>query len=165
MKIFIPLCCLFVLQLTATYSYAQKYRNVDDTVRLNKEFVRVSNELADLNAKLTIAENDLPGYQSKVNQANNSSANAANESSNQASKATNGSMGDAKKAKRKANRAYGEAKDYENSKNRLNSQEIRISKYKSDIIRKQKRIQDLDAMRVAINTKIMNAATPQVIQL
>ena len=164
MKKFIPLCCLFALQLSATYSYAQKYRNAEDTARLNKEFVRVSNELVDLNAKLTIAENDLPGYQSKVNQANNSSANAANESSNQASKATNGSMGDAKKAKRKADRAYGEAKDYENAKKRLNSQENRITKYKSDIIRRQKRIQDLDVMRIAINTKIMNAATPQATQ-
>lgn len=164
MKKIIPLCCLFVLQLTTTFSYAQKYRNAEDTVRLNKEFVRVSNELVDLNAKLTIAENDLPGYQTKANQANNNAANAANESSNMATKATNGSVGDAKKAKRKAKRAYGEAKDSKNAKNKLNSQENKVTRYKSDIERRQKRIQDLEVMRLAINTKIMNSSTPPVMQ-
>ena len=80
MKKFIPIAC-FLLAITTIPAYAQKYKSTDDTLKLNKEYVKVNNDLADLNAKLTIAKNNLPGYQAKANNAASDAQNAADKSS------------------------------------------------------------------------------------
>ena len=53
---------LVALLFAALPVFSQKYKTVEDTAKLNKEYVKVLNDIADLNAKLTIAQNDLPGY-------------------------------------------------------------------------------------------------------
>src|ERR1043165_4381269 len=111
MKKSIRLFHLIGLLFSGISVYSQKYKTIEDTQKLNKEFVTVANSIADLNAKLTIAQNDLPGYQLKASDANNDAVKAASISSDQASKATNGNIRDARTAKRKARKAYGEAKD------------------------------------------------------
>ncbi|CAN5742456.1 hypothetical protein BH11BAC4_BH11BAC4_26770 [soil metagenome] len=148
------LLCLLILIFTVPASYAQKYKNVEDTVKLNKEYVAVSNDIADLSAKLTIAQNDLPGYQSKASKANNDASDAASSSSEHASKATNGSVSDARTAKKKASKAYSEAKDSRAAEKKVSNQENKITKLKLDIKKKQQRLQDLDIMRTAIAAKI-----------
>src|ERR1700712_760017 len=85
-----------LLLFSASAVYAQKYKTAADTVKLNKEYVEVSNDIAELTSKLTVAQNDLPGYQSKAAEAASTAQNTANESREQASKATNGDLGDAK---------------------------------------------------------------------
>ena len=164
MKKIIHLMCLMFVLLSSMPAFSQKYKSVEDTVKLNKEYVNLQNDMADLNAKLTIAQNDLPGYQSKVRGANNDAADAANASSNQASKATNGKVSDAKTAKRKANKAYNEAKDLESAKKKLSNHEDKITRYQLDIRKKQQRLADLDLMRVAIFGKVSADSVLQIRQ-
>jgi len=155
MKKSIHLFCLLTFFMAGS-AFAQKYKSVADTGRLNLEYVNVSNDIADLTAKLTIAQNDLPGYQSKAKTANIDAADAASNSSDQASKATNGNVADAKTAKRKANKAYNEAKDSRSAQKKVSDQEDKITRLKLDIKKKQQRLLDLDIMRGAINAKMMN---------
>jgi len=145
---------LLVLIFTASTAFAQKYKTIEDTARLNKEYVNLRNDLASLNAKLTIAQNDLPGYQAKAKDADNDAEKAANTSSDQASKATNGSVSDARTAKRKSKKAYREAKDSREAKSRLSDQENKITRYKLDIKKMEQRLEELDLMRIGIYTKI-----------
>jgi hypothetical protein len=154
MKKRIRISYLLMLLFPALSVCAQKYKSVEDTVKLNKEYVNLLNDMADLGSKLFIAQNDLPGYQSKVKGAGIDVVDAAESSSNQASKATSGKVSDAKKAKRKANNAYNEAKDLRTAKKKLSNQEDKITRYQLNLKKKQQRLADLDLMRVAIFTKI-----------
>ena len=140
-------------------AFSQKYKSIADTGKLNKEYVAVSNDIAELNAKLTIAQNNLPGYQLKARDANIEAVDAASASSNQASKATNGSVSDAKNSKRKADKAYSEAKDSKSAQSKVSDQEDKIVRYKLDIKKKQQRLDELSVMRGAINSK---TPTPQL---
>src|SRR4249920_1594422 len=108
MKKYIQPFCFFILAMICQSAYSQKYKTIDDTARLNKEYVNVSNDIADLSAILTITQNNLPGYRSKAIAAETDAQHAAASSSKQATKATNGDIDDAKKAKRSANKAYDE---------------------------------------------------------
>ena len=154
MKKIIRFSYLLGLVFSALPAFSQKYKTVEDTTKLEKEYVKVSNDVVNLNAKLTIAQNDLPGYQSKAKNANEDAVDAASASSDQASKATNGNVGDAKTAKRKANKAYNEAKDSRSAKSKVDNQEDKITRYKLDIKKKQQRLEELDVMRAAINSKM-----------
>lgn len=153
MKIKIYLICFILTMITSFQANAQKYKTVEDTARLNQEYVKVSNDLVDLNAKLIIAQNNLPGYKSKAIEADKDADNAAIKSSNQASKATNGDVGEARKAKRKARRAYNEAKDSRAANNNVSDREDKITRLTLQINKKQQRLQELDVMRLAIAEK------------
>ncbi|MEJ7611269.1 MAG: hypothetical protein WKF88_08845, partial [Ferruginibacter sp.] len=102
MKKILPLFLLIALVLPALPGFSQKYKTTADTVKLSKEYVKVSEDLAELKAKLLIAENDLLRYQSKAKDADKDAARAASASSDQASKAENGNVRDARSAKKKA---------------------------------------------------------------
>jgi hypothetical protein len=155
-------CFVFMITvMTGLQTYAQKYKTAEDTAKLNKEYVNVSNDIVELNAKLTIAQNNLPGYKSKAIAAGTDAENAATNSSNQASKATNGNIADAKKAKRKASKAYNEAKDSRAANNNVSDQEDKITKLSLQITKKQQRLQELDVMRLAIAEKFKLTATLQ----
>jgi hypothetical protein len=58
MKKSIYLICFLITSMTGLEAYAQKYKTVEDTARLNREYVKVSNDLVALNAKLIIAQNN-----------------------------------------------------------------------------------------------------------
>ena len=134
--------------------FSQNYKTAKDTVKLNKEFVNLSNDVVQLNARLAIAKNDLPGYQTKLREANEDAAKAATISSNQAAKATNGTVRAAKMAKRKAGKSIGEAKDARSAKNKLEDQENKITRYQLDIKKKQQRLEALEVMRASIHAKL-----------
>ena len=160
----IHLFCLLALACPALSAYAQKYKTTEDTVKLNKEYVSVSNDLAELTAKLTIAQNDLPGYRSKSHDADKDASSSASASSDQASKATNGDLGDAKSEKKKANKAYKEAKDAKSASGKVSDQEEKIEQYKQDIKKKQQRLSELDTMRATIFSKTASDSLRQVKQ-
>ncbi len=162
MKKIIYLFCFLILSVTTQTAYSQKYKSVDDTARLTKEYVKLSNDIVDLSAKLKIAQNNLPGYKSKAIAAGTDAQNAAANSSNQASKATNGEIDDAKKAKRKANKAYNEAKDSRTANKNVSDQENKITRLSLQINKKQQRLQELDVMRQAIAEKFLLQPAPQV---
>jgi hypothetical protein len=131
-------------------SVAQKYKSASDTVKLNKEWVDVSNDIAELTAQLSIAQNNLPGYQSKSAQTKSDAQETAQKSSDQAYKATNGDLGDAKSAKKKAKKALNDAEDASDAKDDVKKQEKKIDKLTMQLQKKQKNLQELDEMRTAI---------------
>src|SRR5690349_6465690 len=126
MKKTIYLFCFVALLMSAHAANAQKYKTVEDTARLSKEYVKVNNDIADLNAKLSIAQNNLPGYKTKAIEAGTDAGTAATNSNEQASKVINGSVGDAIRAKRRARKAYREARDSRSASNNVSDQESKI---------------------------------------
>lgn len=142
----------FVLIALSSPVFSQKYKTASDTVKLNKEYVDVSNDIAELASKLTIAQNNLPGYHKRASDATSNAKNSADESSRSASKATNGDLGDTKSAKKKAGQALNRAEDARDADNKTKDQDKKIAKLSSQLQKKQERLQELDAMRLAIRT-------------
>ena len=145
---------LFLLAVTCLMSSlpaaSQKYKSGSDTIKLNQEWVEVSNEIAELTAELTIAQNNLPGYVSKANKAKADAQGTAQQSSDQAYKATNGDLGDAKSAKRKAKKALNDAEDASDAKDDTKKQEKKIDKLTTKLQKKQKTLEELEEMRTTI---------------
>ena len=135
-------------------AHAQVYKRAEDTVKLNKEYTEVSNDIASLTAKLTTAQNNMPGYQSKADAAESDAKDAAVSSSVQAEKATKGGVKEAKKAKRKSKKAYHESKDAKSASNDVGKQDDKIASLKGELAKKQERLEQLTTMRASINAEI-----------
>jgi chromosome segregation ATPase len=131
----------------------QKYKTAADTVKLNKEWVAVSNDIAGLTAELSIAQNNLPEYKTKADKASSDAQSSAQKSSDQAYKATNGDLGEAKSAKKDAKRALNDAEDASSAKNNTERQKKKIDKLTGELEKKQKRLQELEETRTAIRLK------------
>jgi hypothetical protein len=153
MKNKIYVVCFLTLMATGLTASAQVYKTFADTVKLNKEFTEVSNDIASLSAKLTIAQNNMPGYQSKAKAADSHAENAAMNSSIQADKATEGGVKAARKAKRNSKKAYREAKDARSANNVVENQDDKIVSLTGQLAKKQERLRQLTAMRDAINAQ------------
>lgn len=139
---------LFVL--SGTTAFSQKYKTASDTVKLNKEYVEISEDVADLTNKLNTAQGKLPGYQNKASEAVSDAHQTAIKSSEQSSKAIDGDVGDARKANRKAKKALRDAKDVEDAKDEVKDQDRKISRLNSQLQKKQKKLEELESMRSAI---------------
>jgi len=131
-------------------AFSQKYKSASDTVKLNQEWVNVSNDIAKLTAELTVAQNNLPGYKSKALKAQTDAQGTAQQSSDQAYKATNGDLGDAKSANKKAKKALNDAQDAGDAKDNTIKQEKKIDKITEQLQKKQKALQGLEEMRTTI---------------
>jgi DNA-binding transcriptional regulator GbsR (MarR family) len=142
-----------LLIFSALSVFSQKYKTAADTVKLNKEYISVSNAIAELTSKLTIAQNNLPGYQTKSGDANSDAQSSAVASSKQASRATNGNIDDVKSAKKKANKAYNNAQDARDADNKEKSQDKKIANLNSQLEKKQARLRELDDIKLAIINK------------
>ncbi|MEP6674067.1 MAG: hypothetical protein ABJA78_02905 [Ferruginibacter sp.] len=151
-KVFYPISFL-VLLFTGFSVHAQVYKTPADTVKLNKEFTDVSNDIASLNAKLTIAQNNMPGYRAKADAAESNAKDAAVSSSDQADKAINGTVREARIAKRKAKRAYKKAKHARSTNSDVGDQDDKIASLTGQLAKKQARLEQLIAMRLAINAQ------------
>lgn len=145
--LFLPLLVCMVAGLTAS---SQKYKSASDTVKLNKEWVAVSNDIAKLTSELAIAQNNLPGYHTRAADAATDAQTSAQKSSDQAYKATNGDLGDAKNAKKKAKKALNDAEDAGDARDKVASQEKKIDKLSAQLQKKQKQLAELEEMRSAI---------------
>lgn len=133
---------------------AQVYKTAEDTIKLNKEFIEVSNDIANLTAKLTVAQNNLPGYKSKAEGAESDAQKAAEKSSDQAFKNTGSSVKEAKKAKRDAKKALREAKDARKANSNVGDQDDKIASLKGQLAKKEERLRQLTEMREAIYASI-----------
>ena len=111
MKLSIRLFLILAITLSAFTGFSQVYKTAEDTVKLNKEFTEVSNDIANLTAKLEVTQNNMPGVKSKAMTAETNAQEAAVTSSQQADKATSGGVKEARRAKRNSKKAYREAKD------------------------------------------------------
>ena len=107
-----------VLLTISMSSYAQKYKSAADTGKLNVEYAKVQNNIADLTAKLNTAQSGLPGYQTKAVNAGNNAQTAAATSDTSATKARSGNLQDSKDAKKNADAAYDKAKDARTANNK-----------------------------------------------
>jgi len=154
MKINKIMGAVLLLMLINLPTIAQKYRTTADTVKLNKEFVTVSNNIAELTSKLTIAQNNLPGYQSKAVVAESVAQDAAQSSSVEAGKATNGGVTEARTAKRKSRKAFREAKDARSATSDVGDQDKKIAALKRDLTKQQDRLRQLEEMRTNIMNRI-----------
>ncbi|HZX59243.1 MAG TPA: hypothetical protein VFE54_10975, partial [Mucilaginibacter sp.] len=125
-----------------------------DTGKLNLEYVKVQNDIADLTSKLSIAQNDLPGYQTKAVNAGNLAQTTAATSDTSATKARSGNLQDSKDAKKNADNAYSKAKDARTANNNVGKQNEKIRKLTADLKEKRQRLSDLDVMRADINAQI-----------
>lgn len=148
-QFFLPVILLLMSGVTA---FSQKYKNASDTVKLNGEYVKVSNDVAELTAKLAVAQNNLPGYHTKAADAVSDAQNSASQSSQQATRATNGDLGDAKSAKKKANKALDKAEDSRDADNKVKDQDKKIAKLSEQLQKKQERLRELEDMRTAIRS-------------
>jgi hypothetical protein len=140
-------CLIFSLP-----AFSQKYKSASDTVKLNEEWVKVSNDIARLTAELTVAQNNLPGYKTKEVKAEADAQGTAQQSSDQAYKATNGDLGDAKSANKKAKKALNDAEDAGDAKDKTIKQEKKIDKLTQQLQKKQKTLQELEEMRTSIRS-------------
>jgi chromosome segregation ATPase len=154
MKKTIYALCFFTLMMSSATAFGQVYKTAEDTAKLNKEFTEVSNDIANLTAKLTVAQNNMPGYRSKASSADADAQDAALSSSNQADKATTrGGVKEARKAKRQAKKSYREAKDARSANKDIENQDDKIASLKGQLAKKQERLDQLTAMRTAINVQ------------
>ena len=154
MKKSIHVVCVFIFLSTCLMSYGQVYKTAQDTVKLNKEFTEVSNDIANLNAKLIVAQNNLPGYKSKASSADSDAQHAAENSSIQADKATEGDLKEVRKAIRKSKKAYRKAKDARNANNNIGEQDDKIASLTGQLAKKQERLRQLTEMRSAIEAQL-----------
>jgi len=142
--------CLF----TTMTARAQKYKVPADTVKLNKEYLQVTTEIASLTEKLGKAQNELATFQNKASSAEHSADKSAEKSSDRADQATGGSVKDAKKAKRSAKSAYKNAKDSQSADSNLSGHEKKIAKLSAELKRKQQRLEELNVMHTAIYNQL-----------
>ena len=149
-KILFLLIPAVIVLMSCKTSVGQKYKTTEDSVKLNMELVEVSNDVAELQSKLTIAQNNLPGYHSRSANATSDAQGAAAKSSEQASKATNGNMKDMKNAKKKAGKALKEAEDAKDADDDVKDQDKKIAKLSEQLQKKQVKMQELLDMRTAI---------------
>lgn len=148
-KFLLPAVIVIALSLPAV---AQKYKTSSDTVKLNKEYLEVSNDIAELTSKLTVAQNNLPGYHTKASEATSDAQTSADESRRSASRATNGDLGDAKNAKKKAGKALDKAEDLKDANDNIKDQDKKIAKLSKQLQKKQERLYELETMRFAIRS-------------
>jgi len=143
-----------VLLTISMSSYAQKYKSPADTGKLNAEYVKVQNHIADLTAKLATAQSGLPAYQTKAVNAGNTAQTAAATSDTSSSKATSGNLQDSKDAKKDADNAYDKAKDARSANNNVGRQNEKIRKLTNDLKEERQHLKDLDIMRASIYAQI-----------
>ena len=144
---FLPTILFSIISIT---TFAQKYTTAADTVKLNREYVALTNSIANHTSELTSAKNYMPKYQSRAANAETDAQNMAAKSSDQASRAKDGDIHDIKKAKRESRRALKDARGARTAENRVQGQDKYISKLTSKLAKEQERLQELEAMRIAI---------------
>jgi hypothetical protein len=154
MKFFNYLLGTAVLLTISMSSYAQKYKTPADTGKLNVEYAKTQNNIADITAKLNTAQSELPAYQTKAVNAGNDAQTSAAASDTSATKARSGNLQDSKDSKKSADNAYDKAKDARTANNNVGKQNEKIRKLTDDLKEQRQHLKDLDIMRAAINAQL-----------
>ncbi len=141
---------IIALSMLSSFVFSQKYKTAADTIKLNREYLDVTNDIVKLKAKLEVSQNELPLLKSKATNAHADAKTAAGESSKQASKAANADLSELKEADKKASKALKAGYAAKSADDDIKDMEDRIVNLNGKIGDKQKRLQDLDNMRNAI---------------
>lgn len=144
-KIFLLPVLLFTM--AALPAFSQTYKTAADSVAFNKEYAKVTSNIADLTARLTKAQNDLAEYTRKSDRASSDAQSTAMVTADKATHATNGSVKDARRAKKEARRSVKDAKDSRKAGKALDNQNKKISQLTTDLTKNQNRLKELDKMR------------------
>lgn len=139
-----------LLIIAVVPAFSQKYKTAADTAALNKEYAKVSSNIADLTTRLGDAQNDLAKYNRKSDKASSNAQSTAAATANKASHATNGDVRDARRAKKEARRSVKDAKDSRKADNNVDDQNKKMRKLTAELAKNKERLQQLDAMRTAI---------------
>ena len=145
---------IIALSVFSFAAFSQKYKSLADTIKLNKEYLDVTNDIVKLKAKLEIAQNELPVLKAKAVSAHADAKTAAGESSKQAAKAANADLGELKEADKKASKALKAGYAAKSADEDVADMEAKIVSLNGKISDKQKRLQELDNMRTAIYSVI-----------
>jgi len=147
-KIFLLPVLLIIAALPA---FSQKYKTAADTPALNKEYAKVSSNIADLTTRLDEARSDLAKYNRKSDKASSDAQSTASATANKASHATNGDVRDARRAKKEARRSVKDAKDSRKADNNVDDQNKKIRKLTAELAKNKERLQGLETMRATIS--------------
>ncbi len=144
---------IYTLLFGLTHSaHAQKYKTAEDTIKLNKEYMKLIADTVDLKKDLAEAEENVTKYRELSETKDKEAKESAQESSKSASKAKNGDVDDAKKAKKKAEEAYEDAKEADEAKEKMEKEEKKIKKMNKELAKKEERLVDLGKMKETINS-------------
>lgn len=130
--------------------FAQKYKTVADTVKLNKEYGEITLDIAKLNTNLIGQQNKTSGYQSKATSTASNAVTAAQNSKQTASTATDGSLSAAKAAMKQARKANNDAKDARDAKNNEANNVKNINEINAKIAKKKAILVDLAQQKANI---------------
>ena len=101
-NLFLP---VLLLLGAITPAVSQSYTSTADTAALNKEYVQVTKNIANLTASLNKAQDELAKDTRKAEKATSDAQSTASTTAHKASHATNGDVRDARRAKKEAKRS------------------------------------------------------------
>ena len=145
-KIFLLITFIVISSL----AFSQKYKSLADTIKLNKEYLSVTNDIVNLKEKLDIAKNELPVLKATAITANALSKSSAAESSRQAYKATNAALEELKEADKKASKALKDGYAAKSANDDIRDMEEKIISLNEKTGIKQKKLKELEKMRTYI---------------
>ena len=136
--------------VNSSLAFSQKYKSLADTIKLNKEYLSVTNDIVNIKAKLEIAKNGLPALKATAVTANATSKSSAAESSRQASKATNAALEELKEADKKASKALKDGYAAKSADDDIRDMVEKIISLNEKVSNKQKKLKELEKMRTYI---------------
>jgi hypothetical protein len=151
MKKSITFLTIAVFMLAAQSAFSQSYKTIADSAALNREYAKVTADINDLTAKLVKAKDDQRNDSRKSGEADSDAKSTATSTSNKAENSINGSVKQARRAKHEAGRSVKDAKIARHAQSNLDDSNKKVVSLTAGLEQKQKRLQQLEEMRTAIN--------------
>jgi type II secretory pathway component PulJ len=151
MKKSITFLTIAVFMLAAQSAFSQSYKTIADSAALNREYAKVTADINDLTAKLVKAKDDQRNDSRKSGEADSDAKSTATSTSNKAENYINGSVKQARRAKHEAGRSVKDAKIARHAQSNLDDSNKKAVSLTAGLEQKQKRLQQLEEMRTAIN--------------
>ena len=149
MKKVIPFLMLILLAAGVPV-FSQTYKTMADTAALNKEYVKVNKNIADLKVQIAKTQEEQAKYTLKSTKASNNAQSIAASAANRAADATSGNVKDARRAKKDARRSLHKAKDARKADSNREVENKRLIKLNGDLEKNENRLNDLNTMRSSI---------------
>lgn len=130
--------------------FAQKYKTIADTVKLNKAYGEVTLDISKLNTNLIEEQNKTPEYNAKSASTAQSAIASAEYSKQTEFIASNGNLDDAIAAMKQEKKANTEAKNARDAKNNQADNLKKIARINQLIAKKQAELVDLNGQKADI---------------
>ncbi|MEO6258080.1 MAG: hypothetical protein ABIO82_05285 [Ginsengibacter sp.] len=151
---------MIILFIAATFLsagsslYSQKYTTTADTIALNAEYLKLTNDIAALNISLDKARSEQDKQVKKSAVATSDAQSTASKAIDKAEQSTGESVKDARKAKRQARKSVKDAKDARHAKGDLDDANKKVEKLSGELQKKQDRLNELNNMRSTIELSV-----------